>query len=173
MSKKVIVGSFLGLLTYYWLFGSKKDNNTNQNSNEILANPLDGDLVMRNDTQGQGHFGASRGERKHEGLDILCNLGDTLYTPINGKIQRQRFQVYSDTAKKEFVGVEIINDIYKIWIFYAECFLEKGTTIEAGQAIAKCQARGKYNNAMNDHIHIQIWKHGVLVNPIDYFHIIT
>uniref|UniRef100_A0A8C8JRH7 Uncharacterized protein n=1 Tax=Oncorhynchus tshawytscha TaxID=74940 RepID=A0A8C8JRH7_ONCTS len=50
------------------------------------------------DRWGQGHHGASRGGRAHQGLDIVCNDGATVYAPFDVKLNGKVI-VYTDPKK--------------------------------------------------------------------------
>ena len=43
---------------------------------------------IRQDPEGDGHFGASRGTRTHRGVDFVCQHGDTIISPVHGQVTK-------------------------------------------------------------------------------------
>lgn len=137
-----------------------------------------GSLKMRNDTNGKGHFGASRGERDHKGYDLLNEVvGSNVTSPISGKITRV-MNVYKDNS--EFVGVEIIgtygiNTPVMVKMFYVQLLsdtivgseVERGSTIGVQQDIAK-----HWGGGMKNHVHLELYINGKLKNPKNYLNLL-
>lgn len=118
-----------------------------------MINPTGGKI--RCDTEGQGYYGASRGNRKHKGIDFECVVGQPVLSPIAGKIVRVAYP-YSDT--KEYSGVLIENGSVAIKIFYFTPFKKKiGCYVRASEKIGTAQDISKrYSNKMKPHLHLQI-----------------
>ncbi len=64
---------------------------------------------IRSDGYGDGRFGASRdqGKRQHEGIDLVVTPGESILSPITGKIVRYAYP-YPDDSR--YSGVHIQND---------------------------------------------------------------
>lgn len=81
---------------------------------------------MRNDTQGDGHFGASRGRRRHNGLDIEVMPGSAVYCPIEGMMKRVAYPYGSGRRNKQWMGCAIegtgLYRGYEVKIFYMSPF---------------------------------------------------
>lgn len=121
------------------------------------------------DNYGCGSFGSSRdGEtRNHKGVDIISIPGETVFSPISGKITRYPYPYPSDFS---YTGIEIINDTYKVMLFYVSATVSKGTQVSAGQPIATAQnIAAKYGARMTNHVHVQVYKKSnntwVLIDP--------
>ncbi len=116
---------------------------------------------------GCGSFGASRsgGSRKHNGLDIKTAVGQQILSPISGKVTRFPFPYGDDLS---YTGIEIINDTYKVKIFYMKPSVLVNSEVTKGQVIGNAQnVTAKYSSTMTNHIHLEVYnvKTGALLNP--------
>ncbi len=122
------------------------------------------------DARGAGWYGASRGTRKHKGLDLLAAPGDKVFTPINGFITRIG-RTYSHTA--EFKYIEISNDIYRIRLMYGKPGFDDvklNKRVVAGEEIGIVQdIAGYWGGGMLNHLHVEVYKHGLLTDPEPLF----
>lgn len=132
----------------------------------ILTNPTE--LGIRSDPAGSGHFGASRGGRKHEGLDFLCDPGQIIKAPIKGKMVSAR--PYADDTF--YVGCRIWGAMWMSKMFYFEPYAKLvGENVLAGEAIGIAQdISQKYGGDMKPHVHVELYKLNptLLVNPEEY-----
>lgn len=69
---------------------------------------------IRNDGAGQGHYGAGRGRKVHQGMDDICEPGQDVVAPISGKIVRKAYP-YSD---KSYGGLMIQGPRMAVKLFY-------------------------------------------------------
>jgi len=114
---------------------------------------------------GCGSFGADRGARKHNGLDIKTTVGQQILSPISGKVTRFPFPYGSDL---NYTGIEIVNADYKVKIFYMKANVSANSNVIKGQVIGHAQnISAKYSSTMTNHIHLEIYnaKTGALLNP--------
>lgn len=120
------------------------------------------------DPFGCGHYGASRGGRSHKGVDIIVTEGQTIKSPISGKVTRYP-QPYAGDAR--YKGIEIVGDEYKVKIFYVVPTVAIGTQVTAGTAIATAQdISEKYGDGMTNHAHLEVYtKSGVSIDPAPLF----
>lgn len=109
---------------------------------------------IRSDGAGDGHYGASRGTRKHAGLDFLCNPGQVVVMPVTGELSRVVYPYAGDTT---YTGCEILCPKARIYMFYLvpdpdflNRHLEEGSAIGVAQDISK-----KYGSPMQPHIHFE------------------
>ncbi len=111
--------------------------------------------AIRNDSKGQGHYGARRGRRLHKGTDYLSGKGDPVFAPISGVIAR-RVQVYADDTR--WVGVEITGERVTVKLFYVVIApFTVGTTVDCGDVIGVSQdISEKYGDEMLPHVHLEI-----------------
>ena len=115
------------------------------------------------DVKGCGHFGASRGDRKHNGLDIVTIAGEPIYAPVSGKVVRHSFP-YSDDLK--YTGLLLENSDLKIHIWYFKPIVSAGTTVKAGDILGYAQDLTKKYKGITNHVHLEVKdQKGKLINP--------
>jgi murein DD-endopeptidase MepM/ murein hydrolase activator NlpD len=115
------------------------------------------------DQSGCGNFGASRGTRSHNGVDIKAAVGEKIFSPISGKVTRYPIPYSSDLR---YSGIEIENNEYKVKMFYLSPSIPVGNFVTAGQAIGTAQnIAAKYTNPMTNHVHVEVYAHGKLIDP--------
>lgn len=103
---------------------------------------------------GCGNFGASRGNRSHNGIDIEVAKGQSILSPISGEITRFPFPYAND---KTLTGIEIINPEFSVKVFYVVPGVRIGTFVRQGQRIAIAQdVAAKYGTGMTNHIHLEV-----------------
>ena len=119
-------------------------------------------MVIRQDSMGSGNFWKSRIGHFHEGIDLECTLGETVFAPISGTIIRKAYPYPTD---KRFEGCVIQNETQEVKFFYMVSN-RVGQKVKAGETIGVCQAiNTKYSSAMKNHIHLEIRENGELINP--------
>lgn len=151
--------SGLTLVLINWIYAKAKT--VNVADTKLFGFPLR-KMIIRNDTAGSGNFWQSRIGRYHEGIDVLCEKGETVYAPISGTIERK---VYPYQTDKRFEGCLIKNGAIEIKLFYMVCS-KIGQNVEKGEVIGVCQAIAtKYGVGMKNHLHIEIRQDNVLINP--------
>ena len=72
------------------------------------------------DPQGCGHYGASRGTRKHNGVDVLREPGITLYSPVVGVVTKLGYTYSVSQADCDYVrfkGNSIVDNCIPGWQF--------------------------------------------------------
>ncbi len=131
---------------------------------------------MRNDTRGDGHFGASRGRRVHNGLDIVTSPGSAVYCPIEGIMKRMAYPYGMSRRNVKWTGCVVdgvgIYRGYEVKIFYMQPFL-MGEFVYPNEIIGKSQAISKkYSPAMTDHLHVEVRYKGQLVDPASLFNLV-
>lgn len=107
------------------------------------------------DPLGCGYFGASRGERKHVGTDILARPGEDIFSPVTGRVNRIGYPYATTTHYKL---VEIIED--KTGRYFRIMYVEPlpGITakhVNAGDKIGTAQnIQAHHGSAMQNHVHV-------------------
>lgn len=118
---------------------------------------------------GCGSFGAGRGDRTHQGLDIKTAVGQQILSPISGTVTRHPYPYNGNLV---YTGIEIKNSEYHVKIFYVTPLVAVNKTVAKGQVIAKAQnIAAKYSPSMTNHAHIEVReaKTGKLINPETLF----
>ena len=141
-----------------------------------MTQPLAKTTDRGNDPTGFGHFGASRGIRKHKGHDIVSIEGESVVSMISGIVTKIGY-AYAEALQFRYVQVE--NETYKIWLMYLEPSkgIKVGEEVCKGDRVGYCLDVAEYHHnksprkdglKMIPHLHVQIWKNGNLVDPSIY-----
>lgn len=152
--KKYIVWIIIGFVVLIILLNMKKLTGLVKN---FKIRPLD--------KFGSGAFGASRGNRKHQGIDIIVTENEPIKAPFDLSFKRVTQPYKDDNVYK---GGVYDSELGELKIFYMKPLTDKktykqGDIIGFAQNIAK-----KYGPEMHPHIHIELRKNGKLLNPTDY-----
>jgi murein DD-endopeptidase MepM/ murein hydrolase activator NlpD len=107
---------------------------------------------IRNDSAGLGHHNAPRGSRKHDGVDLLCDEGQDVISPISGEVIRMSNPYLGDNTYK---GLIIGNEQIKITMFYLEPTVKEGDRVAAGDVVGIAQDISKKHGG-KAHIHLRI-----------------
>jgi len=112
--------------------------------------------AIRNDAAGQGHFGARRGNRTHQGLDLLATPGEPVLAPVAGTFIRSGYPYASDRRYR----LAVIHGNGQEWkLMYVEplATLKPGDRVKAGQVIGTAQdVAAKYGPPMLNHVHVEL-----------------
>jgi len=134
----------------------------------IAALIVDNQKTRIKDAWGRGLFREQRdgGTRRHNGLDVVANVGDKIYAPFEGDIVREAVPYRNDPSYRGVVlkGVGAWEG-YEAKIFYVEGQLSgrvsKGQTIGTAQNLTI-----KYPNITN-HVHIEVKRFSTLIDPFE------
>lgn len=140
----------------------------------LFVNPTG--MGMRNDAGGQGHFGARRGTRTHNGVDYACVPGQSIYAPHDGKIVRESLPYASDSRWR---GVMLVHKriTTKLWYMQPAVGIV-GQNVKANQIIGIAQDISKKEGyeKCGPHIHLKIEKIDPLIvmgNPDEHAREVT
>lgn len=150
--------------------GSARQRRRAVASTSLPLGPVVNPMTVRVDAGGNGHYGSGRIGHTHQGTDVVCRPGQSIYAPFSGKVTREAIPYPDDTRWRGMVTVsDALN--YECKLFY--CIPAAGiigSSVERGQLIGYCQAISqKYTSGVTDHIHIEIRQNGVLRNPETLF----
>jgi hypothetical protein len=120
-----------------------------------------------NDDYGSGEFGASRGERPHNGIDYAIKPGEIICSPVAGTITKLGYTYSSDLSYRY---VEVTDSaerrhrlFYVLPLVAVGDEVEKHAPVGASQDISK-----KYTNYgyMKNHVHYEVMLlDGSFANP--------
>lgn len=183
---KKMIAVIVAAMLLYFVINKNYGNNSSGNGNNGNSNTsgkkdlrlLSGTQTMRNDSQGQGHYGASRKKTdkktgktiryKHNGLDLIVTEGDTIIAPFDGKVVRYGYP-YNDTKDYQLIVIENNDGTIKMKIMYVTPVRVVGESFSKGVILATAQKiSSRYNAAMKDHIHIEVYDNDVRKDPADY-----
>ncbi len=107
------------------------------------------------------HFGAGRGRRRHEGLDLAGPVGSPIVAPGDGLVTFVGYKGgYGNTVK--------VDHGYGMLTVYAHCsriFVQEGDRVKRGSVIASV---GNTGSSTGPHLHYEVQVDGVPVNPMRY-----
>lgn len=134
---------------------------------------------IRNDADGYGAFGQDRkdktGKRKHNGIDLLVNPGQLVHSPIPGTVARYAAPYPEDTRWGGILiqGTGEYID-YQVKIFYITPRVNPGQVLDTGEIVGKAQSiRLKYGGSMQDHVHVEVYRSGKLIDPASVLSVMT
>ena len=120
------------------------------------------------DRWGSGQFGAGRGSRQHQGLDLLADPGEAVFSPIAGTIRREALPYAGDARYR---GIVITGDGewngYEVKLFYVEG-LSCGS-VRAGEVVGHAQDLSAKYPGITNHVHVEVRKDGRLLAPFEAF----
>ncbi|NP_001290782.1 leukocyte cell-derived chemotaxin 2 precursor [Esox lucius] len=107
------------------------------------------------DSWGQGKYGAGRQERTHQGLDIVCNDGATVYAPFNVKLNGKVI-VYTDPKKAAInEGINLSGEGLCFKLFYVKPDKYSGE-VKKGQRIGTMLPMQSVYPGITSHVHVQM-----------------
>ena len=120
------------------------------------------------DGWGSGEFGASRGTRRHKGIDYACCVGTLIESPVYGEVTKIGYQYANDLSYRYVQITDTKGNRHRL--FYVEPLVKLGTKVLPGDVIGEAQdIAGKYNDMdrgyMRNHIHYEILTEDGPVNP--------
>ncbi|KAK2891078.1 hypothetical protein Q8A67_013721 [Cirrhinus molitorella] len=105
------------------------------------------------DKHGCGHYGASRGGRKHQGLDIVCADGATVYAPFDVKLIRRSVPYTNNNAIND--GIMLTGEGLCFKLFYVKPDRYYGT-LRKGQRIGTMLPMQRVYPHITSHVHVQM-----------------
>ncbi|KAJ7360366.1 Peptidase M23 [Desmophyllum pertusum] len=100
--------------------------------------------IRGRDAYGSGAWGASRGSRTHKGIDILCTVRSSVYTPFPAKVLR-RSNPYLNNNAAYNTGIYLEGtgswSGYKVKMWYVTKQVSNGKQLSAGSYIGSMTDR--------------------------------
>uniref|UniRef100_A0A3Q4GDP9 Leukocyte cell-derived chemotaxin-2-like n=1 Tax=Neolamprologus brichardi TaxID=32507 RepID=A0A3Q4GDP9_NEOBR len=118
------------------------------------------------DRWGQGQYGAGRGTRLHQGLDIKCRDGAAVYAPFDVTLNG-RLTVYTDPNKAAInEGINLSGEGLCFKLFYVRPDRTSGT-VKKGQRIGTMLPMQSVYPGITSHVHVQMCDR--MIDPTQYF----
>ena len=109
---------------------------------------------IRSDNQGDGHHGAPRGKRIHDGVDFECVPGQFVLAPHDGVLKRV---AYPYSGNRMWKGCVLASVEITTKMFYVDVHKNSiGSTVKAGAPIGKAQDISQKYPGMTPHIHLRV-----------------
>lgn len=130
-----------------------------------FANPT-GQAPRSRDGYGAGHYGASRGERDHAGVDYAAEAGQTVAAPISGFVTKIGY-CYGDEPGLRYV--EIRNPALNLSarVLYVRADVKVGDAVRVGDPVGRAATLQDRYPGITDHVHLEIRKGGRTLDATD------
>jgi murein DD-endopeptidase MepM/ murein hydrolase activator NlpD len=132
-----------------------------------LHSPTKCTILRDKDNTGNGWFGAKRGTRLHKGVDYVVVPGEPIFACCAGVVRIGN--VYWTSTKMKLVEISGAIDVHDVRVkqMYVLPCVKTGETVQKGQLIGVAQDVAKYHGSkeMKPHVHISVWKNGLLTDP--------
>ena len=106
---------------------------------------------------GCGGFGDSRGSRKHNGVDLICQAGARVRSPVSGRVTKLGY-CYADDLN--FRYVEVSSHGYRFRIFYVEPLVAVGDEVSRKTNIGVVQSIASRYQGITPHVHFELMNAG-------------
>ena len=104
-------------------------------------------------------FGAVRGRRHHEGIDIKAPRGTLVRAAGAGRVSESRWR----RGYGNVVSIDHGDGVRTVYAHLAEVWVRAGARVARGEAIATVGATG---NATTPHLHFEVRRDGRVRNPL-------
>lgn len=143
-----------------------KEKNDKPDSGQILL-MITARLPQRGvDEFGSGHFGAPRGNHRHNGIDYEASHGQEILAPASGVVSKIGYP-YGDDLSFRYVEVTDGNGL-RHRVFYILPKVEIGMYVVSNvTVIGTAQDLGGRYPCITNHVHYEIIKDGKYLNPND------
>lgn len=118
------------------------------------------------DSHGSGAFGASRGSRKHNGIDFSAQPNSRVHSVCAGEVTKLGYP-YSDDLGYRYIQITD-TDGYDVRYFYVRPLVVDGDHVGFDEAIGFVQDLDQRYKGITPHIHFEVKKDGEFVDPEKY-----
>lgn len=103
--------------------------------------------------------------RTHSGIDFSSEQTEDVYACADGTVK----EVFNDTFMGLSVCIDHGNGIESEYSSLSECFVNNGDAVTAGSVLGKSGDTASIEKAEGHHVHLEVKKNGVSVNPEEFF----
>lgn len=103
--------------------------------------------------------------RTHSGIDFASEQTEDVYACADGTVK----EVFNDTFMGLSVCIDHGNGIESEYSSLSECFVNNGDAVTAGSVLGKSGDTASIEKAEGYHVHFEVKKNGVSVNPEEFF----
>ncbi|MFA4888594.1 MAG: M23 family metallopeptidase [Candidatus Omnitrophota bacterium] len=159
--KKILIFLLLGVIVYLAVSFYFMDR-------EFFLCPIEykNQIIIRNDSRGDGFFAASRhGRRTHEGIDLLAEVGVPVLAARSGTVT----QATANRGMGKYVVIRHRAGIKTIYGHLSEICVRKGEFVRQGHMIGRVGKTGNANSRyMQPHLHLEVRYNGIPQDPLNY-----
>lgn len=115
------------------------------------------------DKFGCGHFGASRGDRLHRGVDLVVAAGEPFASLCAGKVTKLGYVYKGDMTLRY---VEVTTPSGQAWRYhYLRPSVKWGDRVQIGTQLGVVQSLQSKYPGITDHVHFEIIDSGEYLDP--------
>lgn len=124
-------------------------------------------IIRGNDIHGSGAWQAPRGDRKHNGVDIICSIFQAICSDVDGKVTKVGYPYNPNDDKKGHLRYVEVTDSQKARVryFYISPTVKKGDLIEKGDQLGTSQSLCGIYPKITQHYHLEVIAY---VEPLEY-----
>ena len=134
------------------------------NEIESPSMPVNGDIIKPHSVNKPVYSKTLNDWRIHEGIDILCNIGDEVLASASGKV----VDIYEDSALGYTVVIEHNGYATKYCNLSSVEGLSVGSKVKKGVKVGVVGDSAKFEISDDPHLHFEILKDGKSVDPFSY-----
>lgn len=121
------------------------------------------------DIFGDGHLGASRGNRPHLGVDFVTVPGTPIYAPFDFKSDGISFPYVGNLVLTGYKGKSVEGYHIRLWyITPLPSLLVGSVDVSKGDLIGYAQSLQDKYPGITNHIHVQVWSNTYVPNSFEY-----
>lgn len=132
-----------------------------------LNSPTKCTILRNEDATGNGWFGAKRGNRLHEGADYIVVPNEDVFACCSGVVRIGN--VYRGSTRMKLIEISGNIGVHSVRVkqMYILPCVKTGEKVKKGQKIGVAQDVAAYHgsNKMKAHVHVSVWKNGLLTDP--------
>ena len=123
--------------------------------------------IRGQDVHGEGYYGAPRGSRTHNGVDMACCPDSLIKATRRGKVTKIGYPYNPEDAKKGFLRYVQVTDVdgFDHRYFYVRPKVRVGDEVEVDGVIGKAQDMDQIYPGITPHIHYEVKLFGSFVDP--------
>ena len=120
--------------------------------------------IRKQDAHGSGEWGASRGTRKHNGIDLAAYPGTVIISPVQGTVTKLGYPYADDLTYKYVQVTTSAGEDHRF--FYLNPMVDIGDPVWDGETeLGYVQDLGKRYSGITSHAHYEIKVGGEYVEP--------
>ena len=125
-------------------------------------------IIRGQDCHGSGAYLASRGSRKHQGIDIVTEIDEDIKSRCCGEVTKIGWP-YASKDKSFYRYVQVTDlDGIQVRHFYVKPGVSVGDIVHKGQSIGTSQDLTQTYPGITQHLHFEVKKGGAFLNPLKY-----
>jgi murein DD-endopeptidase MepM/ murein hydrolase activator NlpD len=130
----------------------------------MWMNPT-GKGIRQCDAQGCGHYGASRGNRKHTGVDYIADPEQPVRAVRSGTVTVVGY-TYSDDLSFRYIAIKSDDGVVVRHLYVRpNDRIYNGAQVKAGEVIGNYQRLGIRFPGITEHVHIDAWEGNGTLTP--------